>query len=52
MSKVGTHKGIIMGKQLFPFLVIDSVNTVILVLENRLIGEGNDAKQLCEKCFL
>lgn len=33
--------------------MIDNINvkTVILVLENRLIIEGNDAKQCYEKCF-
>ena len=34
--------------------MIDNINvkTIILVLENRLIIEGNDAKQCYEKCFL
>lgn len=36
------------------FLVIDNINvkTIILALENRLIIEGNDAKQCYEKYFL
>lgn len=53
--RVSTHNGVIMEKHCYqsPFLVIDNINlkTITLVLENRLIREGNEAQQYCQKHF-